>query len=377
MRIGIDATALPPQPVGAGTYIVNLIRTFAQLDHGHQFVVYAQQHGKEIIAVPEQPGIEWVTLPDRSPAYRLIWEQTFFPILVKRKQVDLLHSLHYTRPLFLPCASVVTFHDMTFFLYPQLHTRSKRLFFPPAIRLSARLADAMITISENTRLDAIRLLNIPPDKIYGIPLAANESYRLITDQHLLESARPKYHLPQEFMLYVGIVEPRKNVPMLLRCYHELLRQGTAIPLVIVGRFGWMYEEVLRLVDELGLKDKVLFTGYVPSQDLPLIYNLAQVFVYPSIYEGFGLPPLEAMACGVPVITTAVSSMPEHVGEAGLLIPPQDEKALVEAMQKVLSDGTLRAQMSQKGRAQAAKFSWKRVAQETLQVYQRVLLNRSK
>ena len=179
-------------------------------------------------------------------------------------------------------------------------------------------------------------------------------------------------LPQDFILNVGVVEPRKNLTLFLKSYQQLRFQGISLPLVIVGGLGWMYEDVFRLAESLGIKEQVHFTGYVPNHDLPIVYNLSRVFVYPSIYEGFGLPPLEAMACGTPVITTAVSSMPEHVGDAGILIPPQDEKALTNALQKLINNSTLQEELSSKGLERASQFTWKRTAQETLKVYQSVL-----
>ncbi len=377
MRIGIDATALPPRPVGAGNYIIELIRSLERLEVAHEFVIFAQPHGRELIGVAARPGFEWAMIPERSPAHRLIWEQAAFPRLVAHARLDLLHSLHYTRPMRLPCASVVTFHDMTFFLFPQLHTLSKRLYFPQAIRLSARKADALIADSESTRQDAIRLLRLSPAKIYTVPLGVSPAFHPVLDAYRLEVVRQRYSLPEHFILYVGLVEPRKNLPMLLRAYQRLQEQlrlqasPELIPLVIVGRFGWQIEQVFELVEALAIKEKVHFSGYIPAEDLPIVYNLADVFVYPSLYEGFGLPPLEAMACGTPVITTAVSSMPEHVGEAGILIPPQDERALFQALLTILQDPDLRRQLSKKGPARAALYSWNRTALETLNVYQRV------
>jgi glycosyltransferase involved in cell wall biosynthesis len=370
MRIGIDATALPPHPVGAGNYIIELIRHLERLNEADEFVIFAQPHGRDLIDVPARPGFEWVMIPQRSPAQRLIWEQTGFPRLVARSSLDLLHSLHYTRPMRLPCTSVVTFHDMTFFLFPHLHTPSKRLYFPQAIRLSARKANALIAVSESTRQDAIRLLGIPPARIHTVPLGVSPAFHPVREASLLEAVRQRYSLPEHFILYVGLVEPRKNLPMLLRAYQRL-PDNSAPALVIVGRFGWGVEQVFKLVESLAIRDKVHFSGYIPAEDLPIVYNLADVFVYPSLYEGFGLPPLEAMACGTPVITTSVSSLPEHVGEAGILVPPQDEEALFQALVKILQDPDLRGELSRKGPERAAQYSWNRTAQETLDVYRQV------
>lgn len=371
MRIGIDATPLPPNPVGAGVYIIQLIRSLAGLKTEHKFVIFAHQSGYDLIDVHATPNLSWIIIPDKSPARRLIWEQTTLPRLIRKTSVQLLHSLHYTKPLILSCASVVTFHDMTFFLFPDLHTRAKRFFFPLAIRLSARQADALIAVSENTRQDTIRLLGVSPGKIFTAPNGISEEFQPVSDPTLLDACRRRHNLPDDFILYVGLVEPRKNLQLLIKAYANLLGEGNCPALVIVGRMGWMYQEVLDQIDSLKINEKVHLTGYIPAQDLPIVYNLAQVFVYPSVYEGFGFPPLEAMACGTPVITTDVSAMSNHVGDAGVLVPPQDEEALTKAIRRVLNDHKLRRQLSDKGRKQASTFTWKRTAQATLKVYQSI------
>jgi glycosyltransferase involved in cell wall biosynthesis len=371
VNIGIDVTPLPPRPVGAGNYMIQLVRALATLPTTHHFVIFSQNSGKELIGDLPSQNIEWLIVPDLNPGLRLIWEQLMLPGLVKRSGVDLLHSLHYTRPRNLSCSSVVTFHDMTFFLYPQLHTRLKRLFFPWAIRMSSRRADALIAVSESTRRDAIRLLDISPERIFAVPSGVNQEFRPIDDPNLLRSCRDKYHLPDEFILFVGLIEPRKNLPLLLHSYARLVGNGNYPALVLVGRLGWRYQEIFQLVDRLNLKDKVFLTDYVPAEDLPIIYNLARAFVYPSFYEGFGFPPLEAMACGIPVITTAVSAMLDYVGDAGILVPPNDEIALTSALQELLSDTSLRLRLSQVGRQHAAGFSWERTARETINVYEKI------
>lgn len=372
MRIGIDATALPPQPVGAGNYIIQLIRALASLKVNDEFVIFAQQRGHALISLPENDSFELIILEDRNPGSRLIWEQTLYPQLIRKSGVDLLHSMHYTRPVKLPCASVVTFHDMTFFLYPELHTRAKRLFFPLAIRASARQADALTAVSESTRQDAIRVLGISPEKIVATQLGVDPTFRPINDAAIKRKIAEKYDLPERFILYVGLLEPRKNLPMLIRAYKRLIDGGENFKLVLVGRYGWMYEELLRQINNLDLEEMVHFTGYVSQEDLPLVYNLSSLFVYPTLYEGFGLPALEAMACGVPVITTDVSSLPEIVGEAGILVPVNNVEALYGAMIAVLGDEDLRRKMINKGIQRAAKFTWEQTAILTFQVYQQVM-----
>jgi glycosyltransferase involved in cell wall biosynthesis len=371
-RIGIDATALPPNPAGAGVYTIQLLRALVSLNAAVEYVVFIHPRGKTLLNLPDRPGLEWALIEEKSPAQRLIWEQSSLPWLARRHQIDLLHSLHYSRPAWLPCRSVVTFHDMTFFLYPDLHTRAKRIFFPLAIRYSARFSDALLAVSENTRRDALRCLKISPEMIFTTPNGIGEEFRPVDDRALRHAVRERYNLPERFILFVGTIEPRKNLPLLLRSYKHLVSQEPAIDLVIVGQLGWMFDEVMDSVKTLGLGERVHFTGYLPGEDLPIVYNLAELFIYPSLYEGFGFPPLEAMACGTPVITTAISSMADHIGEAGLLVSPEDALALAQSMQRLLNDPALRETLVCTGLQQAGQFTWKRTAQETLKVYQKVL-----
>jgi glycosyltransferase involved in cell wall biosynthesis len=380
MRIGIDATALPARPGGAGTYILQLVQALTGLlssgaDHAHELVIFAQRSRQPAFDVQPSQGLTWALVPDISPPVRLAWEQTALPLLVRRHQIDLLHSPHYTRPLILPCASVVTFHDMTFFLSPSLHVLSKRTFFPLAIRLSARLADGLIAVSESTRQDAIRVLGISPGKITTTTLGVSERFHPITEQTLLAKVRRKYALPGRFVLYLGAIEPRKNLTLLLEAFSRLVKDGISHDLVVVGQRGWMVDEVFRAVTDLKLDERVHFTGYVPTEDLPILYNLSQVFVYPSQYEGFGIPPVEAMACGIPVVATQSSAMTETVGDAGLLAPLGDEIALAEAIRKLVSDPELRHQLRERGLKRAATFTWEQTARATLKVYERVMLER--
>ncbi|MCU0485452.1 MAG: glycosyltransferase family 4 protein [Anaerolineales bacterium] len=372
MRIGIDATPLPPRPVGAGNYIIQLTRAFARTQAPAEFVIFTQRHGLPLLRVQERPGFQVVVLPDRSPAARLLWEQMAFPALAARHKLDLLHSLHYTMPLAYRGRTVVTFHDMTFFLFPGLHTLPKRYFFRLFIHLSQRRATALIADSESTRQDAIRLAGVPPGKIHTALLGITPDFHPESNLAALEAVRQKYHLPERFLLFVGLLEPRKNLPALLQAFAGLPPQQTPVKLVVVGRQGWMYEQTLQLVHSLGLAERVHFTGYVDQADVPRVYNLAEIAVYPSRYEGFGFPVLEAMASGTPVITSNVSSMPEIAGEAGVLLPPDDIPALTQAIQRLLSDPAERQGRIKIGLERAAQFTWERTAEKTLQVYHHCL-----
>jgi glycosyltransferase involved in cell wall biosynthesis len=214
-------------------------------------------------------------------------------------------------------------------------------------------------------------LHIAPAKIQTALLGVDPTFRKIDDTGQLQRIRAKYQLPEHFILYVGLVEPRKNLPGLINSYKDLVGEGINHDLVIVGRSGWSSRAVFSQVEALGLNQRVRFTGYVDQHDLPLVYNLASLFVYPTRYEGFGLPVLEALACGTPVITTNASSLPEIVGDAGILIPPDDAGALLKAMHRVLEDPELMTELSARGMKRAKGFTWERTALQTRQVYRQL------
>jgi glycosyltransferase involved in cell wall biosynthesis len=240
------------------------------------------------------------------------------------------------------------------------------------IPLAARYADRVITISQNTARDLLRLVETPglAAKTHPIHLAVNPAFRPIPDRAAITNVCRRFGLtPGNFILSVGVLEPRKNLPVLLRAYRRLRDEGFAHSLAIVGKRGWMFSSILAAVEALHLEDHVVFTDHLSDTDLPYVYNGAAVFVYPSIYEGFGLPALEALACGTPVVTSDVSSLPEIVGQAGLLVPPSDAGVLFDALKRILSEPELAASLAQQGTERAAQFSWQRTACETLAVYE--------
>ncbi len=371
MRITFDATAIPPNRAGAGVYIFSLVKALAGIDAVNKYVIFAKaEHVQEFDIT--QPNFEFVPVPAASTLRRLLWEQVTLPSEIRRRGTDTLHSPHYTMPLAVPCRTVVTFHDMTYLMMPELHPRFHRRFFPAMMRRSARRADRLIAVSESTRRDMIRLLGLSPDKIAATPLAAGPAF-YVPPAAEVGGACSRYGLtPGSYLLYVGVLEPRKNVPHLLEAYARIAARFPEVPLVIAGKKGWMHDAIFQRVTTLGLEKQVRFPGYVPEEDLPRLYRGARAFVYPSRYEGFGLPVLEAMQCGVPVITSNVSSMPEVTGEAALLAAPDDVGGLSEAMARLLTDDGLARDLIARGLAQAAGFTWKRCARETLAVYEACL-----
>jgi glycosyltransferase involved in cell wall biosynthesis len=237
---------------------------------------------------------------------------------------------------------------------------------------AVRHADHIIAVSEATKRDLIRLTGTPENKITVIYEAAEPIYFPIHDQEVLAQIHAKYHLPEQYILFVGTIEPRKNLPTLIHAFQGLIDKYKAqADLVIVGKQGWLYDDVYQLVEDLGLGDRVHFLGRVPTADLPHLYNASQMLVLPSYYEGFGLPPLEAMACGIPVITSDTSAMPEIVGDAAQRVGCEDEEGFTVAMWRFLTDDSLRADMIAKGLKRVKCFSWERAARETLEVYRRV------
>jgi glycosyltransferase involved in cell wall biosynthesis len=311
---------------------------------------------------------------------RILWEQTALPLA--SRSCDLLHGLAFVAPLFAPCPTVVTVYDLSFMRTPERFRPGNRWYLQTFTRWSCRRARRIIAISENTKRDVMALLNIPGERVDVVYPGVDARFRPLPPEQVA-AFRAAKGLPERFVLYLGTIEPRKNLTVLLEAYAALRRgvreerrtpdPGPRTPqLVMAGGKGWMFEEVFARLEALGLKDDVILPGYVPDAELPLWYNSAEVFVYPSLYEGFGIPPLEALACGTPAVVSNVSALPEAVGDAGLLVRPGDAAELADALRRLLDDAALRAELGARGRAHAARFSWERAAAQTVAVYHRAL-----
>lgn len=291
---------------------------------------------------------------------------------IRRLPLDLLHDptgsmLFARRP---NCRSVLTIHDLSSLTMPGVNRRgwlAHRLFG----RRACRHADRIIAISEHTKRDLLHHHRVPEDKIRVVPNGLSARFQPPAAEDVAQ-VRDRWTGGRPFVLFVGVLQPRKNVPALLRAYAAARAQGLDWPLVIAGGKGWGYEPIFALVDELKLGDAVVFTGRVEDAELPALYGAAEIFAFPSLYEGFGWPPLEAMACGTPVICSNASSLPEVVGEAALSVDPRDERAWTEAILRLAGDADLRCSLRESGRRRAALFSWERCARETWAVYQEAL-----
>lgn len=337
----------------------------------------APQH--ELLAFQGRDGIRVAgtrsvlsPLPTHSPPVRILWEQTGLPAMATWRGVDLLHGTVNVVPLAFPGPTVVTVHDLSFLRFPEQFPAMKARYLRSAVALAVRKATHIVAVSEHTRRDLAELLHVPFARIsvvyHGIaeifrPLPAEERNAFLQTQL---GGRP-------MVLHVGTLQPRKNIDVLIRAFAEV-RRRLDLPhvLALVGAKGWMYEDLFALVRREGLTDHVHFAGYVPAVGLPLWYNSADLFAYPSAYEGFGLPVLEAMACGVPVVTSASSALGELAGDAAITVPPGSQEALQVALTRVLEDGPTRSDLRLKGLARAAGFSWKATALGTVAVYERVL-----
>ncbi|MCX7839332.1 MAG: glycosyltransferase family 4 protein [Anaerolineae bacterium] len=316
-------------------------------------------------------------LPTHQPIVRIWWEQFIQPIELQRARIDLLHALAFAGPLAISIPWIVTIYDLSFMRYPDSFNPLNRIYLTWAVRHAAHHADYLIAISESTKRDLVELVGARPERVRVIYCGKDDAFAPPTDRAALEAWRAARGVPDKIILFVGTIEPRKNIVRLLRAFARAKR-AAHLPhrLVLIGARGWKYAEVDRTLAQENLANDVLFVGYVPQDELPRWYQAADVFVYPSLYEGFGMPPLDAMASGTPVITSNAASLPEVVGDAALQVSPTDEDALADAIIRVLTDPALREQMIARGLAQAARFAWTRAAHETMALYRAVFTHRS-
>jgi len=352
MKIAIDTQTTLGQKSGFGFYVENLVENLRKVDPENEYI-------------PIAPKL----IKDFSTPQRFVWDQFTFPSLAKSKKVDILHQPCFSAPLLYPGKVVITIHDLISHFFPKNIPSGSRFYFSKWMPLTYRKAAKIIAISENTKRDIISLLNIPEEKIVVIQSAVSEHYQPINDKQALALVKKKYGTGDHFILDVGTLEPRKNLQFLVKAFNEAIKQGNLdCNLVLTGKKGWYYEGLFALIKSLKLEKRVILPGYVPDEDLPLLYNAADLFCFPSLYEGFGFPPLEALSCGTPVIAANNSSLPEVVGDAGILLDLDDEDLWAQNIIKVMTDPELRTKLSQKGLQQAKKFSWKKTARQTAEVY---------
>lgn len=364
MRIGIDARLLAYRPGGIARYTEALAQALARIGAEDDFVLLVGRKERRQIV----PGLRQRRLLT-PPHHRL--EQIALPLELAFAGLDLLHSPDFIPPFYRRCLAVITVHDLAFLRFPETVTEDSRRYYGQLER-AVQSADGIIAVSEATRRDLAEMLGLAPERVRVIHHAADDGFRPL-DGEAVERFRRQRGLPQGFILWVGTLEPRKNLSTLLRALRCLKEREPALSpmLVLAGARGWLYEDDLRLVEKLRLSENVMHLGPVSFGELPLLYNAARLFVFPSLYEGFGFPPLEAMACGTPVVSSSSSAMPEVLGDAAILLDPRDVDGFAAAMMRMLEDEVLRREMRHRGLAQAASFSWERTARQTLALYREV------
>jgi glycosyltransferase involved in cell wall biosynthesis len=368
VRIAIDATSVPPSPAGAGVYAIELVRALTRRDAHDGYAVFTRGDWfDDAVAGRKNWRVEHVDVTSR--VRRSLWEQTRLPGELARLGIDVLHSTHHTLPLRpMRARRVVTVHDLTFMRIPERYTHSRRLYMTASTKGSVRVADAVIVPSKAVRDDVLSMLPVAPSKLHVVYEAAAERFRPRGREASLNVAA-KYGVERPYVLSVGSLEPGKNRGRLVRAMHALRCEGIDRMLLIVGQPAWKHEADRALVEELDMDDRVVFAGYVPDDELPALYSACDVFAFPSLYEGFGVPVLEAMACGAPVLTSNVSATAEVAADAALLVDPMSVDAIRDCLRALLTDPALRESCVRRGLERDAQFSWRRAADETHAVYE--------
>jgi len=364
VRIGIDARKL--HDFGIGTYIRNLLRQLARLDRDTEFVVLCRPDDRGAVAVLGQN----LRAVSESAGNYSVAEQWRIPLALRRERVTLFHAPHYVLPPLVGCRSVVTIHDCIHLMFPQyLPNRFALAYARTSIALAARRATRIMTVSESSKRDILRMVDAPADKIDVIYNAYDERFGVEPREEDVLRVRERYQLQDPFILYAGNVKPHKNLERLIEAFHLVRARGLdQVKLVLIGDDISKYAALRRAVHQHQLHKYVRFLGYLPEDTLAALYRLAGVFVFPSLYEGFGLPPLEAMASGTPVVTSNVSSLPEVAGDAAVLVDPYDPGAIADGIERVLTDQALRDDLRRKGLARAKQFSWDQSVRRIREIY---------
>jgi glycosyltransferase involved in cell wall biosynthesis len=372
MLIGIDASrAAAARRTGTENYSLHLIHELLSLDQAHRFRLYFRQ-----IPPPELfPGhaeTRVIPFPRLWTHARLSWEMLQEP-------PDLLFVPSHVLPLVHPALSVVTVHDLGYHYHPEAHTLFQNVYLRWSTRFNARTASHIVADSEATRRDLGRYYDTPPEKVTVVYPGWDQTLSPVEDTAILRAVQARYRLSRSYLLYLGTLQPRKNLVRLVQAFGRLWRgldgeakgQCPDLQLVLAGKKGWFYDDIIAAVRREDLEGRILLTGYVPDADLAALLSGALAFVYPSLYEGFGLPVLEAMACGTAVVCSKAASLPEVAGDAAILVDPLDIEGLTTALARVVYEEDLRQELVCRGFRQTAKFSWRRCAEETLAVLEEV------
>ena len=368
MRIGLDGIPLASAKTGIGHYTLELARALAQIDHDDEFELISPFAFNSSSLDHDLP----VNLKKVEARRRKFWWAVGLPLYMRRSATSLFHGTNYEIPLFSKCPTILSIHDLSQLLYPETHLAQSVRRARYRLPLMARAATKIITATEHVKREVVEHLKIDGEKIAVTPYAPRPVFRPLSRSEA-EETRTRLGIEENFILFVGTIEPRKNLVTLLRAFAEVLRSTDLRPqLVIAGQKGWLTGETMSYIESEGLGERVKLTGYITDEDLRALYSCCAVCVYPSLYEGFGLPPLEAMACGAPVIASNVPSLSEAVGQAAYLVSPTDVQGLAGAIVKLLRDEAQRSHFSRAGLNHASQFTWERTARLTLEIYREAL-----
>jgi glycosyltransferase involved in cell wall biosynthesis len=364
MRVAIDARKL--HDFGVGTYIRNLLRHLARLDANTEYILLCRD---EDMGVARTLGPNFRAVREPSENYS-VREQIHVPYLLMRERPDVYHAPHYILPPAVPCRSVVTIHDCIHLMFPEyLPNRVAHAYAKSSMWAAVRRSDRILTVSESSKRDILRFFNVPPEKIVVVYNAIDERFGVEPSAEQVALVRERYQLDHGFVLYAGTIKPHKNLVRLIDAFEGLRKDGfDELKLLIIGDQISKLPSLRRAVHKYKLHKHVRFLGFLPDDTLAVLYRLAAVFVFPSLYEGFGLPPLEAMASGTPVVVSNVSSLPEVCGDAAMLVDPLDAISIRDGIERVLTDKALREQLRVKGLARAREFSWERSIARIRDIY---------
>ncbi len=378
MRIAIDYNTALRQVAGIGRYTRELVRALAELRSGDDIVLFYAAHDlRQRVAALDglldlqsiNPRVSAVPIPLSERWLTIMWQRARLPIPVERwtGRIDLLHAPDFVLPPAWTRRTLVTVHDLSFRLHPEAAHERLRRYLEGAVPRSLRRAQCVLADSSSTAQDLERLMGLPSHKIRVLYPGIGSQFRRVEDPLVLRRVQDRYSLPERFLLHVGTIEPRKNLVHLIAAFEEVQsgRHGAGLGLVLAGKPGWLADPILQRARTTG---GVVLTGAVADDDLPALYTLAGVLVYPSLYEGFGFPPLEALACGTPIVTSNTSSLPEIVGDAGMMVDPRDPAALAAALRRALDDPSVAAAARATAPGRAAQFTWPAAARQLLEVY---------
>jgi glycosyltransferase involved in cell wall biosynthesis len=367
MLIGIDASrATIARRTGTETYSRNLIRALIDLGSEHRFRLYTNGPGEVLGATAANVEIRSIPFPRLWTHIRLSTEMLMHP-------PDVLFVPAHVLPLIHPRRSVVTVHDLGYLHYPEAHRAVDQRYLDWSTRWNGRQATAVLADSQVTKDDLVRAYGIDPGRVHVVYLGRDEAFGPVREDAQLAHVREHYGIAGRYFLYVGTLQPRKNLARVIDAFALLAGDPALAPtlsdmqLVLAGKRGWLYDDLFAQVTRLGLANRVIFPGYIDEADLPALLSGAMALVFPSLYEGFGIPVLEAGACGVPVITSNTSSLPEVAGDAALLVDPHDVDAIADAMARIATDAELRAELERRGQENVKRFSWEKCARATLAV----------